>query len=96
MGVGVGREHLGEHRPGGGHRERVAVERADLLVGPVDDRLHHLGGAADRPARDAAAERLGEAHDVGLHAEQRGGPPGSDGEAGLHLVEREQHAVARG
>ena len=93
VGVRVGRQHRGEHRSRRGHRERVAVERADLLVAAVDDGLHHLRRATDRPARHAAAERLGEAHDVGLHAEQGGDAPGTDAEPGLHLVERQQHAV---
>src|SRR5216683_1038157 len=30
--VGLGCGYLGEHGPAGGHRERVAVERADHLV----------------------------------------------------------------
>ena len=36
-------------RLGGRHRQRVAVERADLLVHAVGDDLHHLGRAADAP-----------------------------------------------
>ena len=63
---------------------------------PVGDGLHHLGGATDRAARHAAAERLGQADDVGLHAEQLGDATGVHDQAGLHLVEGEQHAVLDG
>ena len=43
------REHLGQHRPGRGHRQRVAVERADLLVAAVGDHRHHLLGCRRSP-----------------------------------------------
>ena len=88
-----GGEHLGQHRPGGRHRERVAVERADLLVGAVRDQRHHLLGAADRRRGDPAADRLRQADQVGRHARQPGDAARPDGQAGLHLVEREQRAV---
>ena len=53
-------------------------------------------GAADRAARQTACERLGEADDVGRDTEQAGRPAGVHAEAGLDLVERQQHAVAAG
>jgi hypothetical protein len=67
--------------------------RAGDLVLPAGDVLHHLGGTAHRGHGQAAAERLGEADDVRLHARQRGHPARPGGEAGLHLVEGEQRAV---
>ena len=42
---------------------------------------------------DAAAQRLGQADDVGRDAERRGRAAGADGEPGLHLVEGQQRAV---
>ena len=94
VGVRRGREHLGEHRPGRGHRERVAVEGADLLVAAVGDQRHHLLAAADRGGRDATADRLGQADQVGRDADEARDPGRADGQAGLHLVEGQQRAVA--
>ncbi len=45
------------------------------------------------PARHAAAERLGEAHDVGHDAEVLDRTAGRDGQPGLDLVERQQRPV---
>ena len=92
--VRVGRQHLGQHRSCRSHRERVAVERADLVVAAVGDRAHHLGGAADRAARHAAAERLRQTDDVGGDAEQLGRATPGDDQPGLDLVERQQRTVA--
>ena len=86
-------EDRAEVGAGRGHRQRVAVEGADLLVAAVGDQLHDLGGAADRGDRDAAAQRLGQADQVGGHAVATGGAGGAGGEAGLHLVEGEVGVV---
>ena len=91
--VHVGGQHLQQRRLRRGHRQRVAVERADLVVHAIGDGRHHLLGAADGTARQPAAERLGQAHDVGRDAEQAGRPAPVDHQPGLHLVERQQHAV---
>ena len=48
---------------------------------------------ADRPGGEAAAERLGESHHVGHHAEALRRAPRRDAEARLHLVEDEEDAV---
>ena len=61
---------------------------------PSADRRHHLVGATDRTAWQAAAERLGEADDVGRDTEQAGDSAGVHAETGLDLVEGQQHAVA--
>ncbi len=45
------------------------------------------------PHGHAAAERLGQADDVGRARRAAGGAAGADGEAGLHLVEGQQRAV---
>ena len=50
------------------HRERVPVERPDLVVGSVDDASHDILGPADRAAHHASSERLAQAHDVRSHA----------------------------
>ena len=63
---------------------------------PIGDGLHHLVRAADRTAGHTAAQRLGQAHDVGLHAEQPGDPTVVHHQAGLHLVEGQQRVVATG
>ena len=91
--VRLGGEDLGQRGAGGGHRQRVAVEGADLLVGAVGDAAHDLLGPADGPAGYAAAHRLGEAHHVRADAQVPGGPPVGGGDAALDLVEGEQGAV---
>jgi hypothetical protein len=69
VGVRLVGQHLREHRTGRGHGQRVAVERADLLVVAADDELHDLA-AADRGRRQATAHRLGHADQVGGDAEE--------------------------
>ena len=61
--------------PRGGHRERVPVERADLVDGAALDDLEGLLGAADRAGREPAAERLGERDEVGLTPKRSVAPP---------------------
>ena len=91
--VRAGREDLEQRRLRGGHHERVAVERALLAHAPVGDQLGELVGHADRAAGEPAADRLGEADDVGRDAEQLGRAAGGDGRAGLDLVEDQHDAV---
>src|SRR5436309_710241 len=91
--VGVLREDLGQVRSRGCHREGVAVERADLFERAVDDHRHRVLGAADRAAREPAAERLRQTHDVGHDVEGLHGPAPRDREPGLHLVEGEERPV---
>ena len=92
LGVGVGRQDLGQRRAHRRHRQRVAVERADLVDPAVGDPAHDLLAAADRAARQAAADRLGQAEQVGGDAEALRGAAVGDRGAGLHLVEGEQRA----
>ena len=85
-------EHDVEHGIADRHGERIAAESRAMRA-----RRHALGGLGGGEAgadRKAAAERLGERHDVGRHAgaligEQLAGAP----DAGLHLVEHQQQAV---
>ena len=93
VGVPVVVEDLAQVGAGRGHRERVAVERADLLVPAVGDRRHHLLDATDGGHGDAAPQGLGQADDVGRDAVPSGRARGAGGEAGLHLVEREVRAL---
>ena len=93
MGVAGVVEDRAEVGAGRGHRQGVAVEGADLLVAAVGDQLHDLGGAADRGDRDAAAQRLGQADQVGRDAVATGGAGGPGREARLHLVEGEVGVV---
>ncbi len=60
---------------------------------PDGDQRGELVGHADRAAGQAAADRLGEADDVGRDAEQLGRAAGGDGRAGLDLVEDQHRAV---
>ena len=90
--VGVGGEHLGERGQPGRAHERVAVERA-LVGGAPADHLHHVGPAAEGRRGRAAADRLGEAREVGLHAVALDRAAGRDRRARLHLVEDQQRAV---
>jgi hypothetical protein len=91
--VRVLRQDLGERGEAGGHRQRVAVEGAEVrhAGGPAGEgraldphagrgrirrrraleRLdggHHLAAPAEGADRDAAADALGQAEQVGLHA----------------------------
>ena len=59
----------------------------------VGDERGELVGHADRAAGQAAADRLGEADDVGRDAEQLGRAARGDGRAGLDLVEDQHRAV---
>ena len=72
--------------------ERIAVVGAHLGDAALDQ-AHEVLPAAERRGRETAGDRLGEAHQVGLHAEPLGRPAGGDGEAGLDLVEDEHDAV---
>ena len=85
-----------EHRTRCRHHERVAVVGAEVEHRALGDRLHHFGPTAERADRQAAADRLGEAHQIGLHAEAASGAAVSGSDAGLHLVEDEHRAVAFG
>ena len=86
------REHDVEDGVADRHGERVAAEGRAM-----DARGHALGGLGGRearPHRETAADALGDRHDVGLDAaplmrEQPAGAP----DAGLHLVEDEEHAM---
>jgi hypothetical protein len=77
---------------GGRAADRVAAERGAVRAGP-----EQVPGVAEREARadrQAAAETLGQGHDVGLDAiglvrEPVAGPA----DAGLHLVQHEQGGV---
>src|SRR5690242_11886414 len=92
--VRLRRGYLGQHGPGRGHGQRVAVERADHLVAAFGHVVHDRPGAADGGHGHAAAERLGQGDQVGLDALGPRDAAGADGEAGLDLVEGEQGAVA--
>src|SRR5207302_22490 len=50
--------------------------------------------AADRAARQPAADRFGEGHQVGGDSEALGRATGGDGDTGLHLIEDQQRAVS--
>src|SRR5580693_8394534 len=91
--VGLGSRHLGEHGAGGGHGQRVTVERTHHLVAAVGHVVHDGLRAADRGHRDTAAQGLGQRDEVGLDVFLSCDTPGADGEAGLHLVEGEQGVV---
>ena len=94
--VGRGREDVEQRRLRGGHDERVAVERALLAHAAVGHERAELLGHADRAAGQAAADRLGEADDVGRDAEQLGRAARGHGRAGLDLVEDQDDAVRGG
>ncbi len=94
--VDVVGEDFGQGRLGGGHHQWVAVEGAVLLDRAVGDDRGQLGGHPDRPARVAAAARLGQGDHVRGDAEAAGGAAGGDRAAGLDLVEDQLHAVRRG
>ena len=91
--VHIGGQHFIEGCACGCHRQRIAVERPDLVVATLTDCGHDLLGATDCTARHAPAERLGQRHDVGGDSEQLGGSTPTDDEATLHLIEREEHAM---
>ena len=83
-----------EHRDAGGAGERVAAEGRAVRAG-VEARGDRRSRRQHRADRHAAAEALGERHDVGhdaalLVGEQRAGAA----HAGLHLVEDQQQPVS--
>ena len=87
----VGQHHV-EHRVARRHRERIAAEGRAVRAG--GHALAGFLGGEERADRKAAAERLGERHDVGRNAgpligEQLAGAA----HAALHLVEDQQQAV---
>ena len=87
----AGFEHHVENGVAGRHRQRIAAKGRAVGAGDHADR-----GALGREAgadRKAAAQRLGDRHDVGRDpgpfiGEQPAGPP----HAALHLVEDQQQA----
>jgi hypothetical protein len=94
--VGLWSEHVVQARPRRRHRQRVAVEGADLEDTAVLDAGHHLVRPADRARRQPGAERLCEGDQIGDDAEVLDCPAGGDGQAGLDLVEDQDDAVLRG
>ena len=87
------RQHLEQARSRGGHRERIAVERADLVDSALLDDLERRLGTADRAARQTAAERLREGDEVGRDPEALRRSARRDAEPRLHLVEDQEDAV---
>ena len=59
----------------------------------VDDDLHDFLGTAEGRQRQAAADGLGQCDQVRLDAEAGRGAVGASGQAGLDLVEDQQHVV---
>ena len=57
----LGRAHLGQHRLGRGHAQRVAVVRAEVQHLAAGDLVHALLRATERAERQAAADALGRA-----------------------------------
>jgi hypothetical protein len=93
-GAAVGGE-LGERRPSGRHRQRVAGERAGLVDRAGRRHLaHQVAAAAEGAGRQAAADHLAEGGQVRPDAEQLLGAAPGHPEAGHHLVEDEERAVA--
>ena len=92
--VGLGVEQVERGQAGGG-RQRVPGQRAGLVHGPERrQHAHDVGPAAERADRQAAADHLAEAGEVGADAEQLLGAAAGDAEAGDHLVEDQQRADA--
>ena len=93
-GAAVGLELL-QGGEAGGHRQRVAGQRSGLVDGAGRCHpLHQLAAAAVGADRQPAADHLAEGGQVGLDPEQLLGAAEGDAEAGHHLVENEQRAVA--
>ena len=85
-----------QHREPGRGRERVPGQRARLVdVAGRREPVHHLGAAAERRERQAAADDLAEDRQVGQDAEALLRAAARDAEAGDHLVEDEQRAARR-
>ena len=79
----------------GRRRHRIAGERAGVEHRTERRQLlHQVGAAADRADRQAAADDLAEAGEVGRHVVLRLGAARPDPEAGDHLVEDQQGADA--
>ena len=91
-----GRGHQVEHRQAGGHRHRIAAERAGLVDrAGRGDLLHQFASSAIGAHRHAAADDLAEGAQVRAHAVARLRAAQRDAEAGHHLVEDQHRAMAR-
>ena len=89
-------EHI-ERREAGGHRERIARERARLVDRPRRrDLLHEAPPAAVRRRRESAADHLAEDGDVGLDTVEHLRADAMHAPAGHHLVEDEERAARAG
>ena len=80
------------HRDRGRHRQRVAVVGAEVPHTAVGDRGHDVGAPAEGGQREAAADALASVTRSGC-TPGVGRPAVAGGQAGLDLVEDEQHAV---
>ena len=88
----AGCQHHVEHGIAGRHGELIAPEGRP--VGAGRHAFRRLGGGEASADRKAAAERLGERHDVRLDAGALVGEEvAGAAHAGLHLVEYQQQAV---
>ncbi len=77
------------------HRHRIARKRARLIDGSLGrDQAHQSLAAAVGPHGQAAADDLAEGVKVGVNAVELGGAATCDPEAGHHLIEDEQRAMA--
>ena len=86
-----GLEHRQAHAGGQRVGDVRGIEREPALMAA----LLHLVAGDDRRERHAAAQGLGHRHDVGGHAQVRGGEPvAQPAEGRLGLVEDQQHAPA--
>lgn len=107
--VGAVLLEVGEHGARGDHRDRVLDVRtaeeggvggrvAVVAVGPVAavDAVHDVGAAGDGPDGEAAAEELAVGGEVGGDAVQLLSAAQGGAEAGEHLVEEQDDAVAAG
>ena len=82
-----------ERRQTGGHRERVAGQRARLVdLAGGREHAHQLGASADGSRRQAAADDLAHDRQVAADAEQLLRAAARDAKAADHLVEHEQRA----
>ena len=87
------REHV-ERGDAGGHRERVAGQRAGLVRrAERRQQLHQRPPAAEGRRGQPAAHDLAEGDEVRLEAVQLDGPARRDAEAAHDLVDHEQRAV---
>src|SRR5438445_11208628 len=87
------RQHLEQARSRGGHRERIAVERADPVDSPLLDDLERRLGTADRAGRQTAAAPLRHGGEVGRDPEALPRSAPRDPAPRLHLVARQAHAA---